>query len=161
MRSAYLKITTWADSAVVYATHYYGKLVFGEEEVEVLYKLSKAEAKKLTEGEQYRMIPSEIKYRTGEKSGRFMDRGKLLSCAIKLFMQDKRGYDTLLVGDSAICDPLEMIAGPKKVMEEANVLYQEFEALDGWACEKEDESKVQSICDEWDVVVGGPPWERE
>ena len=127
MKTAYLKILTWKDSAaVMLAEHYYGTLVLGDRELPVHFNLTTSEAKRLNKSEEFRMIDTGHRYNPGDQSSRFCDLDKLLDHAVKLFKKNQGSYEILLVGDNAICEPQEMIFGPKQVVRRANKLYTEF-----------------------------------
>lgn len=156
MKVAYLKILSFADSvAVPWAEHYYGTIVFDNNcKVSVMYKLDRTEAEKMNKEEI--MLPSVAAYKPGEMTSRFDDKKRLIAEAIKLFESNSKGFDILIAGNSAIIDPQEILVGPHRLKTEANKLYDSFEKLNGWECEKDQETMVQEICDEWTRIMGNP-----
>ena len=159
-KTAYLVISTWVGSSVVwYAEHYYARIMFGDKRVDVTKKLTKREAAFLNRGEKYKDPTLQSEYKEGEDSGRFVDKDKLAKAAVALFKENSYGYDALLEGEIAVCDPMRMLVGPKDILRHANVLWRKFEGLRGWGCSKEEEPAVQKICDQWEEMVGNY-WER-
>jgi hypothetical protein len=160
MKKAYLHIITWVGTIVMYADHYYGSIRFGDERVEVRYKLTVADAKRFNRAESGAIGPRTIrKYNPGDESTRFSDRNKLIKEAIKLFKKDDHGYEILIEGDNSICDPQKILVGPNKIKAEANALCDEFDHYCGWDCRSEDECRVDDICKKWESIVG-PVWEN-
>ena len=154
MKTAYLEITTWVGSSIVwYAKHYYAKIRFGDGTVNVRCKLAKKETGKLNVESREDFFPGS-KYRVGEETTRFSNKKKLIREAIKLFKKDPHGYDVLLEGDHCWADPMKMLVGPKDVMGKANSLWELFERRKGWDCPEEEEKEVRKITNKWDKIVG-------
>lgn len=158
MKTAFLTILTWKGTSAFGATHYYGRIRFGKESIEVEFILTKNEATKMNMDRDADIYG---RYHAGEESTAFTNEKKLIKEAIKLFKKDPHGYDVLLKGNHCTVDPQEIIAGPKDVMVKANIIYEAFESYNGWGCKEGDNKKVQAICDKWDIVLGGKFWERD
>lgn len=160
MKTSYLEIFTWAGSSVVwFAKHYYGKIWFGDKNIDVEYVLIKKDTTKLNIDSREDFFPGS-KYKIGETTSRFLDKERLIKEAIKLFKKDSYEYDVLLEGDHCTCDPQKMLIGPDGISEKANLIWEQFESYDGWNCQKSEEQEVRKICDRWDEIVG-KHWERD
>jgi hypothetical protein len=155
MKAAYLKILTWADSLIVmFAEHYYGTLYFGKDDkVEFEYRLTQSDAKHFNKSEKDCIVPMKVRYRSGQSSKRFLDKGLLIQMGIDEFKKNSRGCKLLILGDSSICDPQKVLVGPENLMDRMNRICEEFEKFNGWECAKEDEKKVQRLCDKWDILL--------
>ncbi|MCK5291274.1 MAG: hypothetical protein KAR39_04570 [Thermoplasmata archaeon] len=160
MKIAYLKVSTWVGSACVWAEHYYGVIKIEDQRYDVTALLSKAEAERLNRGEDYKDPDIRSQYKAGEESGRFTDKAELFKAGIELFNKYHRDYTILLGGSDAILDPQEMLVGPPDIIGEANVLWKQFEEYNGWGCHRGEEKKVQSICDAWELIIYGKPWQE-
>ncbi len=160
MKIAYLKVSSWVGSACVWAEHYYGVIKVDDKRFDITTPLTKAEAKRLNDGEKYKDPDLRSQYKAGEDSGRFTDKAKLTKAGIKLFNKNPRGYTILLEGSDAVLDPQEMLVGPPDIIGEANVLWKQFEEYNGWGCHREEAEKVQSICDAWELIIYGKPWQE-
>lgn len=155
LKTANLQISTWVGSSVVwYAEHYYATIKFGDKKVDVTAPLTKAEAARLNKGEEYKNPELRSEYKVGEESGRFTDEKRLIKRAIELFEEDSYGYDALLLGDVAVCDPQEMIAGPCELMARANYFWRAFEDYNGWDARKKHWPALEKISKDWEAVVG-------
>jgi len=154
---AYLEITTWVGSSVVYGEHYYGKIFFGQDYVDVYTILTRTEAIKLNKAEEWSVFPYGIRYKQGEETSRFTDKKKLIKCATEVFNKKikPKGFNILLECSKCIIDPCYMIIGPDNIKSKANKLWKQFEKFNGWECDKVNESKVQKICDEWSKLING------
>ncbi len=154
-KTAYLKISTWVGNSIVwYAEHYYGVIKFGDKRVDVTAPLTKAEVARLNKGEEYKDPELRSEYKVGEESGRFTDKKKLTERAIELFEENSYGYDVLLEGSDAVCDPQEMIAGPDEEMARANYFWRAFEDYNGWGADEKDWPALEKISKDWEAVVG-------
>lgn len=150
---AYLDIRTWVGTYYVwYAQHYYGHIEFGNKKVELYTKLTAEEAEKMNKKDSS-LLPA-AQYKEGEQTSRFTDKNLLIVEAIKEFAKNSHGYEILIEGESAVCDPQRMLVGPEEMMEKANSIWEEFESFDGWNCRKEQEPLVEEICKRWEEVVG-------
>lgn len=161
MKVAYLKITTWVNSYAVMAEHYYGEIIFGDNQwsketpkEEVEYAMSYTEAVRMNKSDSMRMIPFNLKRKEGDKSGAFKDRDRLIEEAIKLFKKDSKGFNVLLEGGPDYIDPHKMLIGPENMTEKANKIYEQFESYNGWGCEPSEEKIVQSISNDWSDITG-------
>jgi hypothetical protein len=153
MKIAFLFITTWVNTYDMFAQHYYGSIRFGKEREDICFRLNKADAAKLNNKERDSLTKFHSNYKVGDMSCRFDSKERLIEEAIKQFKEDPRGYDILLEGSPAVCDPMEMLVGPEEIMGAANTLWENFEEFDGWNCSKEEEPVVEEICDQWDELV--------
>jgi len=87
-----------------------------------------------------------------DKSERFETKDAAIKEAVRQFKKMAKGH-LLLKGRKSILDPQEVVVGPSAIKEKANRLWLKFEQLNGWDCPKEQEPKVQEICDAWDAVM--------
>lgn len=150
---AYLKITTWKESTVTMAEHYYGDLIMGLEYITVTYILDQGAVKRLNRTEEFRMVPSLGRHIVGDDSSQFFTEEGLKKKAIEKFKEDQKGFKYLLCGDNSIAEPQEMLVGPEPLMGKANQLWAEFEAFNGWDCKEEEETAVQKLSDSWEELL--------
>jgi hypothetical protein len=92
-------------------------------------------------------------------SGRmgYLAEDTLRRAAMKWFKarDNKHPDDLFIVGSISTLDPREMLAGPAELKKKANVLWEQFEALNGWECRKDQEPDVKKVCDAWTALLSG------
>lgn len=156
MKIAYLRITTWVDSAIVFGQHYYGKLIIGKNEIDVeTDPLTENEVKQLNKANSFKIIPNlpEFRHKVGDIVTLFLNKERLKEQAIKLFKKEGIGYDILMEGDSCYIGPNEIFAGPENIMKEGNKLYKEWKEIEDI---KENDIEIRKVTDKWQEIVYGP-----
>ena len=139
----FLQITKW-QGAWFSGGHYYGKLVNGDESVDVEYTLTAADARGLNRADR------KTTYREGLVSGRFASKEKLIVHALKLWQERFPQTTHLIEGRSSCASPQPVLVGPRK--DELNALYNRAEQI-GWF-DGGHREEMNQIDKEWNSILG-------
>lgn len=129
-RRYWLSLRTWA-GLVPMACHWMPRVVWTEngqeQEVDIRPKKSKEHA--------------------------YTRRADAVKAVLKWFAENATPGSILTVGSRSTLDPQEVLAGPARVMREANALWKKFEKYDGWNAPKDQWPEVQKISDAWEAAL--------
>lgn len=144
----YLIISSYRFLGLGLGQHYYGRLRCGDKRVEIMRKLSAAEAYTINQQRGYEL------FEAGDGRSSFYLESDIVSKALQVW-RDEFPAGTLLVkgGGPACAEPQEALAGPPELVAEINAMYQHCEELGWWDGGHEDE--MLEICNRWDQIVKG------
>ena len=109
-RRWHLRISTFK-GLVGQAIHYYAHLTDAEgKDWEVTYRVTAAEADTLNTWDDH------ASYKPGDLSSRSQSRERIIEAAIARFEAHHENSDILLMGNPAIADPVQILAGPPDKM---------------------------------------------
>lgn len=147
---AFLIVTTWVGSSTVwFAKHYYGRVEFNKQSVDVRRMLTVAEARKLNKDESLR-DGARGAYKAGDMTGRFCDQALIIEIAKKLYKEEFPEALGLVFGDRAVAEPQLILDGPKEYMDGVNELVKRAEKIGRWEV---NEDEMQEICNRWDQLT--------
>lgn len=149
---ANLTVTTWVDSSVIGATHYYGRIQIEGRRTDITVErtIGKAEAKQLNKDE--RDAGDGPSYKVGDISGRFWSEAQVIEAAVA-YMQEKHPTIAYLMNGCRSClDPQPCLIGPEPIKTALNALVAEAEANDWW---EGDEDVMKDIFQRWEKTA---PW---
>ncbi len=145
---AFLRVVSW-HGVVPGASHYQGTLKIDGKEYEVTRPLTAAEAKQLNKEARRDGATCNI-YKKDGPSGRFFSEESLIEAGIEIVKRDHPGVKLLILGDSAILDPQQVIMGDEPLKSILTELWLEAVANDHW---EGDEAKMQDISDRWEASI--------
>lgn len=120
-RVVYLTLTTWTESCITWAEHWYGRLKQRkdghERNLEVDRILTAKDAKQLNESEH---DPTAPPYKAGERTGRFFSRDAVIKAALECWQEHWPKADILILGDPLTLDPQEVLVGPEPLKTKIN-----------------------------------------
>ena len=129
----FLDITSWVGT-IACGEHWYGRLKWQDKDDEderhdheLEWKLDTECARRLTEDDKVRMGSLGYTYRKGQWSNRFFSREKLVERAIEEWKKQVPDGKVLLIGSPSNLSPMEIIAGPRKLMRLGNQVWQKWE----------------------------------
>lgn len=64
------------------------------------------------------------------------------------------GTVLVIEGSNAIVDPQECLRAPGNLKKRLNILWRDFETLNGWDAPKDMWPQLQAICDAWEHLSG-------
>lgn len=147
---AYLEISSYTGISIG-ATHFYGKLIFyngdKREDHELRRELSASEARLLNKIDDF------ASYRPGQSTERFDSREDVIAQAVTEYKTIFPTATALICGSSSTLDPQRVLDGPAELMKKLNSLHRQAERIDYW---ERNPSKMQEICDKWDLLIGKP-----
>jgi len=131
------------------AIHYYGRLehLQGDEAVDVTYKLTQKEADRFNVKWKVGGCEDLFGYQEGEKSERFPSEKKLIVAAKKQFKVHFPKATVLVLGSSSVCEPQEILVGPKEFKDKITNLAKQYDKLD-WD-DVVDRPMIEKIEEEW------------
>ena len=124
-----LHIITWVNSCAIGAQHYYATLLFYREgreswcEHELEYVLDEEGAKRLTDAKANDAPP----YKAGETTQQFLCPEKMRREALKQWRIVVPHGKVLIVCGRSECGPVEVLAGPRKLVRLGNQLWERWE----------------------------------
>lgn len=143
-------ISTWEGYSAG-ATHYYGKICYKGEYIEIKKILTLKEANELNKKDE------NLCYRKGEKSERFDSKESIVKKAKKIIL-DKWKKDVKLIIIKDYWNPNEVVwCYDNQLRIKLNRLWQKAEAMyamsdDPWKLDKE---KADKIWDDWEKIIKG------
>lgn len=97
----------------------------------------------------YDLVDSRDPDRYDSLSKKYKSRDEALRDALNWFKRERRNGDILFLGSAGICDPQEVLRGPRLMKKKANALVRQADAIGGW---DGDEKKMKLICTAWDKL---------
>jgi len=144
----FLTITFWVNTCAM-GKHYYGRLrSFNGKWFDVVYKLSKEDAKDMNKGWLSKDTKDYIGYNEGEESERFISKERLIAEARKQFKKYFPKAKVLVLGDRAVIEPQEILVGPREFKIKINRLVRRAKELKYWDNEKE----MDKLCKKWEKM---------
>jgi len=145
---AYLTLSTYA-GLVAGASHHMARLRGPDrEEIDVVYTITKRDAKKLNQ--QNKESDDPYRYKVGSTCNRFFDREDALAEALKV-ANAKWPTDLILYqGNAAVCDPQPMLIGPEPLKSLVNGMVAEAEAIDWY---EQDEKAMDAIFKRYQALL--------
>lgn len=153
----YLEITSLAGMSLG-ATHYYGKLICGDERIELERVLTSKSAAELSikddPHDEYKHL---FHWRAGQKTTRFDTKESIKRIAKRVMHERFPCATILLVGNSAHIEPMQVLVGPDELKSEAKRLLREYNKI-GWVQKgyffySRNEKKMDKISDEWEKLI--------
>jgi len=142
---AYLEISSWAGISIN-AEHHYGKLVCGNDSVELLRPLSKTDAAYLNKKNQASC------YSEGMEDNRWDFPSQLMGAALDRLSDLFPSAVLLICGSSSTLDPQEPVwAISSKALGRLQRIYVVWEEIDGWDGHNERRAKLWA--DRWDRTL--------
>lgn len=145
----YLETTTYKGGPCYWATHYYGRLVSDDgdlDHVDLEFTLSASQAEKMTAGDEG------YTYREGDHSMRFESEDAVIALALATYKQHFPEADILVLGCHSTCEPRPILDGPSPLKEQVTAMYEKCEKLGWW--DGENEAKCLRIDKEWQALMG-------
>lgn len=166
---AYCHITTWVGTSIG-AQHYYAKIKFGPSErwtpgEDLMVKLSHRMAVEHNKGLRREGRPSQEFVKAGEWTSNFATEDDVRARAIEVFregkMRDRRGEKDLSLrdavflveGESGICQPQSILVCVAGYEDEMNILNALFTEGDGWWWERDKNSKLDRLSEDWYAIM--------
>lgn len=93
--------------------------------------------------------------REDERTARFTTKAAARAAGLRLARKlAAGGYYIVTEGSYAVIDPQETLSAPGNLKQRLNVLWRQFEKLDGWEAPRDRWPEVQVICDNWSSLIG-------
>ena len=112
MKVVYLNVTSWA-GRLSYAAHWYGRLTTWVDNdcisEDVTYRLNKEDADRLNDSHPYSHA------KEGHDSSRFFSYSSVIEYAVQQWKTHWPDAEVLLLGESSVLDPMEVLAGPIEI----------------------------------------------
>ncbi len=130
---AHLNITSWRNISFG-AIHFYGKLYYGNEKIEISAPMTKYDVKKMNEtdrdfGREENCLLGG--YKIGDKTTRFDDEKTIINLAVKLIKKSFPSVDILLSGEGTCVSVNDVFWGKdKSLVTKIKALYSEADKLD-------------------------------
>lgn len=131
------------------ATHYYGTLRIGDEEVTITRELSASDAKKLNKENRERG-DLDFRWSPGDSCSQFFDRESLIEAALRTITEQYPQVTWLFEGNHCVVDPQPVLMGDEPLKTELNKLVAEAEANGWWGG---DEEVMEDISDRWQAAL--------
>jgi len=145
---AHLNITTWLEHDAN-AEHYYGKLTWPESDFnghQLQHILTAREAAYLNK--KIGRLGLNAEYGAGGEHSGFNSEAAVRKAALEKYKELCPDADFLIEGDPVYAEPQQILAGDETIMAAANELYEEFEALNGYADPK-NYAKASDLSKKW------------
>lgn len=142
VNAVYLEITTWQGISLG-ATHYYGKLVYGAECIELTHSLTATQAAKLGRLHDWT-------YREGDRSPHFDMKEEIIELALSTYKEHFPDAYLLVLGKPCYAEPQPILDGPSNIKARINQLCERIEAIGGW---EQNYREMGRICDEWETII--------
>lgn len=154
LKTVYLEISSWQDISMG-AQHYYGELIGynGDERKEV--KLTRIlTPRQAAKANRYRSSDSFLNVRAGDESDGFDEKDEIIKLALKVWLTHFPDAQLLIQGRISVAEPQEILACPAypEIIESANKLYEEFEAIEGYHY-KRNWKQAEEIDDKWTNLI--------
>ncbi len=144
-RFAWLEISSYI--GVSYgARHYYGELRYGDERVQLKYRMSAADATRLNKAHGWKG------YRAGGLSEHFDSKEQVIALAVETYKTHFPDAILLVQGNKAYAEPQPCLAGEPALMEKINELAAELkveEAKEEAKNGNQESRRMREICDEY------------
>ena len=151
MKTVFLDISTWVNTCVIGAQHYYAHLECGEERKELIYVLDEKTAMRINECDGI-VANTTAAYCAGDTSGRFFSWEELVQHAREHWQDEEYFPDAsiLIKGRAGVCDPQEVFeCNDEEFKRKANKLYCRMKRIGGWN-HSENEAEMKRIEKNWE-----------
>lgn len=124
-------ITTWVGTSFN-AIHFYGKM---EDGIDLTYLLTEYQVAELNKKDSEGFIPGICSYSPGDECNRYDSLEEVRNSAIQYLQEKyKDKYDFLIEGDRGACPQFIIWAKDKKIKDQLNRIYKEYEKANDKKC---------------------------
>lgn len=147
MNIAYISISSYAGFAPN-ASHFYGRLRIGTEEVDLSYAMTRDQAARFNK--DGRRTGDDFINRPGDVTCRFFSEEDVRAAAIQE-VKNRPEVDLLLEGSKYICDPMPVLwAKDEEFGQRLQELYLEAKSVKFW---ERDEKAMEEISQRWGATI--------